>query len=257
MEMLVYDFETTGFSWAHNEIIEVAAAKVDENFNVLETYDSLIKPEKPIPEEITKVTGIKNDTVRNAKGAREVMQEFRKFCDKHIMIAHNGLFFDAPFYYSQLRRCQLGLPDNVMWDSLHIAKYYATKAKKHNMKYLCEFYNIKQESAHRALSDVKDLCKLLQIWREKHTLEQMEAAAKPCELKSLETFRCRLPFTLSKFASAKKFCRVKGQVKGVVREVSARPIFAFKKKKEAFFLVREEGGDRIEIAIDGLEVIDE
>lgn len=53
------DVETTGFSPILNELIEISAIKYNGR-EKLETFTTLIKPENPIPLNITVLTGISN-----------------------------------------------------------------------------------------------------------------------------------------------------------------------------------------------------
>ena len=255
--MIIFDFETTGFSNIKNEIIEIGAMKIDKDLKEIETFEQLVKPEEDIPKVITNLTGITNKMVKDCPTSRVVLKNFRSFCGKEIMIAHNGISFDGPFFYSSLKKAQLQIPENVLWDSLFIAKYYVKRAQKHNMKYLTEFFGIKQDDAHRSFSDVKDLQQILQKIKENYSWEQMEAAAHPVRLRDLENFRCKIPLEFYKFANEKKFFEVRGRVDDEVKTIVARPIMVFKKNKENYFLARVKGGGRVKINFKGMKVISE
>lgn len=62
---IALDTETTGLSPINNEIIEVSAIKYKGNKKI-ETFTTLIKPNANIPYNITRITGISNDMVKNA-----------------------------------------------------------------------------------------------------------------------------------------------------------------------------------------------
>ncbi|MCT7604832.1 exonuclease domain-containing protein [Aliarcobacter butzleri] len=61
---VVFDIETTGLHSLRDEIIEIAAIKI-ENINSMKhkTFQSFIKPKKDIPFNITELTGITNSMV--------------------------------------------------------------------------------------------------------------------------------------------------------------------------------------------------
>jgi DNA polymerase III epsilon subunit-like protein len=55
---IVLDLETTGFDHVRNEIIEIAAIRVNRDSTDHETFQALIRPQKRILKLITKITGI-------------------------------------------------------------------------------------------------------------------------------------------------------------------------------------------------------
>ena len=64
MRILGIDFETTGLDAKEDRIIEVGAVLWDwETGTPLQLLSSLVHPERYIPEEITKLTGITNEAV--------------------------------------------------------------------------------------------------------------------------------------------------------------------------------------------------
>ena len=59
---IVLDLETTGLDPVNDNIIEVGAIRF-RNGEEEEKFEQLVNPEMPIPDFITKLTGIKNDDV--------------------------------------------------------------------------------------------------------------------------------------------------------------------------------------------------
>ena len=70
-EYIVLDLETTGFSPSNCEIIEMAAIKVRNN-EIVDTFQSFVKPKNVIPEYITGLTGISQSMVENAISAADL-----------------------------------------------------------------------------------------------------------------------------------------------------------------------------------------
>lgn len=62
-EYVLFDIETTGLSPVYDEIIELSAVKVKDG-NIIDTFDTLIRPDRKIPRSATAVNGITNDMVR-------------------------------------------------------------------------------------------------------------------------------------------------------------------------------------------------
>jgi DNA polymerase III epsilon subunit-like protein len=82
---VVFDLETTGRRQDHDEIIELAAEILDPNGIPLEDaiFSELVKPNRPIPQFITKLTTITNDMVGIAERFPEVAGNFLEFMRRH------------------------------------------------------------------------------------------------------------------------------------------------------------------------------
>lgn len=146
----VLDIETTGFSSLHNEIIEIGALSV-RGGEVVDEFSRLIKPYHRIPPKITELTGISNEDVKDCDTIEAVLPEFLRFAGDDIIVGHN-VSFDMRFIYD--RALFLGtafLNDTV--DTMKISKKLHGDMKHHRLSDLAERYSIKNENAHRALSD--------------------------------------------------------------------------------------------------------
>ncbi|MBI5914356.1 MAG: DNA polymerase III subunit epsilon, partial [Bacteroidetes bacterium] len=67
----IIDIETTGGRAARDKITEIAIV-LHNGTQVLETFETLVNPEVPIPYGITELTGINNSMVANAPKFYEV-----------------------------------------------------------------------------------------------------------------------------------------------------------------------------------------
>lgn len=90
---VVFDLETTGLSRYYSEIIQIAAIKVVDG-KVVGEYDRLIKPKKPIPEEITNINQITNEMVSSAPYFKQIIDEFMAFIDGYTLIGYNISGYD-------------------------------------------------------------------------------------------------------------------------------------------------------------------
>ena len=64
-EYVVFDFETTGLNADNERIIEIGAVRLVGG-EVKDSFNEMVNPLRPIPEEITKITGIDDTMVRDA-----------------------------------------------------------------------------------------------------------------------------------------------------------------------------------------------
>ena len=96
---VVVDTETTGLNPAQEEIIEIGAVAfryADDGSigDVCATFGALQQPSKPIPADITRITGITDEMVKGQTIPREKLDAL--IAEADIIIAHNA-GFDRPF----------------------------------------------------------------------------------------------------------------------------------------------------------------
>ena len=142
----VLDLETTGLNPTSDLIIEFAAVKVRGN-QVVDTFQSLCDPGFPIPPQIEMITGITSEMVRFAPNPRSVLPDFLDFVGDDFVIGHNVLF-DVRFIAASN-----GEFKNTYIDTMKIFRKLHPNLLHHRLSDMVDFYNQKNESAHRALSD--------------------------------------------------------------------------------------------------------
>jgi DNA polymerase-3 subunit alpha (Gram-positive type) len=167
-----FDIETTGFNVFHNNIIEIAAL---DNYG--NTFETLINPKCFIPKKITEITKIDNSMVNDKPCADEALIQFIDFINGTSLfnisrqnrrakycIGHNALAFDSPFINAQCKKYNIFIPEFKVIDTMRISQYILTNNYSHSLASLSEFFNIPNNNAHRAMSDVtttKDIFILL------------------------------------------------------------------------------------------------
>jgi DNA polymerase III subunit epsilon len=92
LEVVVFDIETTGFYPERgDEIISIGAVRMTgPKLHADQTFYSLLKTETPISEEISLLTGIQQEELLSAENASEVLLQFFKFVQSHILVAHHS-----------------------------------------------------------------------------------------------------------------------------------------------------------------------
>ena len=109
------DLETTGLSPDRDAIIEIGAVKFRDD-QVLDTWSSLVNPQRPIPYKIEQLTGITSREVSRAPTIESLLEPLRRFVGRHPLVGHNIVNFDLKI----LRRYRLFL-DNLPIDTFELA----------------------------------------------------------------------------------------------------------------------------------------
>lgn len=147
----VIDTETTGLSPSWDEIIELAAIKY-RNGKPTESFHSLIKPDMPINEFITMLTGISNEMVKESPSIGDVIGEYLSFIGDDIVVGHN-VGFDINFIYDASMD-HTGMPfTNDYINTVRFANKLLPDLQRKTLGAVCQHLGISPDGAHRALKD--------------------------------------------------------------------------------------------------------
>ena len=111
-DLAVIDVETTGLDSQTDRIIEIAIVHMREG-QVLDTWNQLVNPEQEIPEEVTKITGITQDDIKDQPIFSAIAEEAHRRLDGRVIVAYN-LSFDRGFVRNELQRTGYKWPDTWM-----------------------------------------------------------------------------------------------------------------------------------------------
>lgn len=149
---IVFDIETTGKNAKFHKITEIGAVKIQQG-RITQRFSQLVNPERPIPYNITRLTGISDDMVANQPTIREVLPAFLDFCGDGVLVAHNASF-DTGFIGQEARN--LNLPfDNTIVDTLGMAHVLLPHLGKYTLDRLVKELKIVLEQHHRAVNDAE------------------------------------------------------------------------------------------------------
>ncbi len=88
MNYAIVDIETTGGSTKSSKITEIAIYKHD-GMQIISSFSTLVNPEMPIPEFISRLTGIHDKMVEDAPKFYEIAKQIIEFTEDCIFVAHN------------------------------------------------------------------------------------------------------------------------------------------------------------------------
>ena len=165
LEFAVLDTETTGGSPRHgHRVIEVAAVRVRDG-RPGEHFSTLLDPGRPIPQAITRLTGISRLTVAGAPTFERAAPGLLAFIGDAVVVAHNAPF-DRAFLQSEFRRAYNRSLISPFLCTVRLARRLAPGLPSYRLDVLASHFGITVRHRHRALGDAEAtaeiLCRLLE-----------------------------------------------------------------------------------------------
>lgn len=164
MKYAVMDIETTGGNFNEEGITEIAIHLFD-GLHVIDSFISLINPEKEIQPFVVQLTGINSKMLRNAPKFHEVAKRIVEITRDAVLVAHN-----SSFDYRVLRNefARLGYPFEVpTLCTVELSKKLIPDQETYSLGKLCRAIGIPISDRHRANGDAIAALKLFQVLLEK------------------------------------------------------------------------------------------
>lgn len=166
---IVFDLETTGFSSIKDKIIEIGAVKV-VNGEVIDRFSTFVNPKRPIPFEITQLTGITDEMVIESPDIETILPQFLEFAGDGVLVAHNA-GFDVGFIEQNCRYLEI-TPHFVYIDTVALARVLLPTLSRYKLNVVAKALGIPLENHHRAVDDAKATAeifmKFVQMLREQN-----------------------------------------------------------------------------------------
>lgn len=159
----VVDLETTGFDPRKDRIVQMAAVVVDGRGTVVDSWDTVVRPENPDKYEhgAEHVHGISREMVEQGMPLRDALDRIWTLAEGRVFTAHNARF-DISFLEAESQRVGLDRQVDRHIDTLELSRRAdREKLRKHSLQALCDHYGIERERAHEALSDARATASIL------------------------------------------------------------------------------------------------
>ena len=149
------------------EIIQIGAAKVDEDFKVLDTFSLTMKPQifRKLHHHVAKVTGLTKADLDAGCSTRQGVKQFLQWCGEDCILLEWGPD-DVPVLKQNLLLLGLDVCFPQEWYDLQqmvSAQFPPQEGEKMNLEAVVERMALPQERAfHDALSDVLYTCEVAQ-----------------------------------------------------------------------------------------------
>jgi len=192
-EIIIFDVETTGLSFKKDRLTEIGAVKL-KNMQVVDSFNTMVNPGRPIPQKIVELTGITDEMVANAPDEKEAVEKFMEFCgDNPVLAAHNANF-DTSFINETCKRCGIDFKYNWL-DTLILCQCMLPEMGRHKLNLVAKQLKLGKFEHHRASDDALMLAKIYielvgRIMKDKKLdkLEELNYKAGEIDVKKLKSF---------------------------------------------------------------------
>lgn len=154
---VVFDLEATGADGETDSVTQFGAVAVyDDGPSNNERFTSLVRPWKPIPPEIERLTGITNTAVAGAEAFPAVWGRFQEFCGDAVLVTQCGYEFDFPVLDRECARSGVAPSTNIRLDTKALyALLHPDLEVNPSTNFLSERYGIDRKlfRPHNALGD--------------------------------------------------------------------------------------------------------
>ncbi|EOU1756677.1 UvrD-helicase domain-containing protein [Clostridium perfringens] len=152
--IIVFDVESTGVDVTEDEIIQIAAIKLNKNGEVLDKFEKFLKNKKPVKDSYY-VHGFSDEMLqRIGEDKEKVLKEFVEYSKDSIIVGHN-VQYDINILCSELERNNLGKPKfKTFYDTLDIYRRFYPGNINYKLENLSNVYDTKHKPSHDAMDDI-------------------------------------------------------------------------------------------------------
>lgn len=165
----IVDIETTGGSAEWHKITEIAIFLHNGN-EIIDSFQTLINPQKLIPPNITALTGITNEMVENAPLFEEIADQIYDFTKDTVFVAHN-VNFDYSFVKKEFERIGINY-DRKRLCTVRLSRKLIPGFKSYSLGRLCGQIGISIKDRHRAGGDAEATAELFTILANKTLFQE-------------------------------------------------------------------------------------
>lgn len=173
------DFETTWLDVSKDVPIQIWIAKIDNEWNVIEEFQSLIKPSKKtdnLKDIVWFITWLDIDALQSAPDIAEINEKIKSYFNEKTIIIWHNVSFDISFltnYFPDIKFCEWIDTYYLSQNLIHYAPSYAlevlidyVKEDSFFKKYTNKPERLNEKIFHNALEDVKWTLNLFKVFVE-------------------------------------------------------------------------------------------
>ncbi|HUI92404.1 MAG TPA: helicase C-terminal domain-containing protein [Chitinivibrionales bacterium] len=153
LEFVALDLETTGLDFKNDRIIEIGAVRFSSK-GPGEEFSTFVNPGMPIPQHITRLTGIANENVAAAPSFKDIAPKLNEFIADAPICGHQ-VDFDINFLNEEFRRIALPKVFVQQVDTALLSRIVDLELSRFTLGHVARAVGVPLENAHRALDDAR------------------------------------------------------------------------------------------------------
>lgn len=146
-----FDLETTGLTPKRDRIIEIAAIRFDRTNGELDSFQTLVKPDRAIPAFVRAMTGLDDAAFASAPEAKDALAGFFAFVGDDPLVAYN-IGFDHAFLVAEAEREGLSAPPATVC-AMRFAQTRVKDVPNHRLETIAKALDCPRPRARRAMED--------------------------------------------------------------------------------------------------------
>ena len=152
LSYVVVDTETTGGRHGSGDRITEIAAVVIRDGEIVELFETLVNPERPIPYFVSQLTNITWDMVKDKPTFDRVAPEVMRVLEGNVFVAHN-MMFDWRFVTSELSRSTGRKLQGRRLCTVKMARKVLPQLSRRSLDHVARYYGVEIHGRHRAGGD--------------------------------------------------------------------------------------------------------
>ena len=152
LSYVVVDLETTGTSHRFGDRITEVAAVVVRKGEIVDVFERLVNPQRPIPAFITRLTNITWEMVKYAPLFEEIEPRLVEVLTGHVFAAHNAMF-DWRFLCAEVLRASGRELDGRQICTVRLARILLPQLPRRSLDHVARYYGVEIKGRHRAGGD--------------------------------------------------------------------------------------------------------
>lgn len=185
----IIDIETTGGLVKRDKITEIAIV-LHDGTQIIDRFESLVNPERSIPEYVSRMTGITEEMVSVAPKFYEIAKKIVQMTEGAVFVAHNARF-DYSFIREEFQRLGYTYSRRQLC-TVRLARQTFPELPKFGLDALIRHFGIHVENRHRAMGDTLATTKVFE-----YILQQQASEENIKDVLNLGIKESRLPPTIT------------------------------------------------------------
>lgn len=160
LSYVVVDTETTGGRAYNGDRITEIAAVVVRDGKIVEMFETLVNPERPIPYFVSQLTNITWAMVKDAPTFDRIASDVMRVLEGNVFVAHNAMF-DWRFVAAELSRTANQRLRGRRLCTVGMARKVLPQLPRRSLDHVARYYGVEITGRHRAGGDALATAKCL------------------------------------------------------------------------------------------------